>query len=315
MSILDSWKELPFIILDSGLASELEKGGYDIDNPLWSASVLVEAPEAISAVHMDYLKAGADIITTASYQATIPGLVKSGYSLNEARDIIARSVRIAREAVSIFMDSEDYDVSMPVPLVAGSAGSYGAYLADGSEYRGDFSLTGGEFQDFHRGRLEVLAESGADIIAFETIPSYEEAAAIAALMDGYPHIEYWISFTAKDAVNISCGRTFSDCMEMLRGRKNLAAAGINCSDPSLLSPLLESAAGVADIPFIVYPNSGEMYCTEDHMWHGASRAGRIASHARDWLRLGARIIGGCCRTGPADTRTFFKERKSIMKEL
>ncbi len=311
MSVLDPWKDFPFIILDGGLASELEKNGYKLDDNVWSASVLAESPSAVSEVHEAYLKAGADIITTASYQATIPGLVRYGLSEDKAVDLIFDSVRLARESIMIFMDSADYDLSMPLPLVAASAGSYGAYLADGSEYRGDYRLTEKEYHDFHRQRLEILIDAGADLIAFETVPCYDEACAIASLMDGYGDTEYWISFTARDAVHISCGRPFAECMQMLGGRKNLAAAGINCSDPSLFAALLESAGKYADKPFIVYPNSGEMYSTSDHRWHGESRAEHLGAHAVEWYGLGARIIGGCCRTGPADTAALAAARKKI----
>lgn len=312
MSVIDPWKGFPFIILDGGLASELEKNGFTLDNNIWSASVLAESPAAVSDVHMAYLKAGADIITTASYQATIPGLVKYGLSEERAVEIIAESVRLARECTMVFMDSEDYDLSMPLPIVAASAGSYGAYLADGSEYRGDYRLSEKEYHDFHRRRLEIMIENGADLIAFETVPSYDEACAIAGLMEEYGNTEYWISFTVRDSQHISCGRTFAECMQMLRGRKNLAAAGINCSDPSLFASLLESARPFYDKPFIVYPNSGEMYSTVDHHWHGESRAEQLGSHAVEWCGLGAGIIGGCCRTGPADTATLFAARKKMM---
>lgn len=313
MSVLDPWKEFPFIILDGGLASELEKNGYSLDDKIWSASVLAESPSAVSDVHMAYLKAGADIITTASYQATIPGLVKYGLSEDRAEDIILDSVRLARESIMIFMDSEDYDLSMPLPVVAASAGSYGAYLADGSEYRGDFRLSEKEYRDFHRRRVELLIEAGTDLIAFETVPSYDEACAIAGLMEEYRDTEYWISFTAKDSAAISCGRPFAECVQMLRGRSNLAASGINCSDPSFFNSLLQSALPFADKPFIVYPNSGEMYSTVDHHWHGESRAEQIGSHAVEWYGLGARIIGGCCRTGPDDTATLLAARRRMMK--
>ncbi len=309
----DPWKDFPFMILDGGLASELEKSGYELDNLIWSASVLAQYPHAVSDVHMAYLNAGADIITTASYQATVPGLVRAGYSAEEARDIIANSVRLARESVMVYLDSNEYDTSMPVPLVAASAGSYGAYLADGSEYRGDFSLSEDSFIDFHRERLEILIDAGADIIAFETVPSYDEAVAIAGLMDSYKDIEYWISFTVKDSETISCGRKFSECISMLRGRDNLVAAGINCSDPALITGLLKSSAGLNDKPFIVYPNSGEMYCTADHHWHGESRAVQLGSLAVEWASSGARIIGGCCRTGPEDTATLVRARKKMMR--
>lgn len=312
MSVLDPWKDFPFVILDGGLASELEKNGYKLDDQVWSASVLAESPAAVSDIHMAYLKAGADIITTASYQATIPGLVKYGLDEKKAAELIAESVRIARESTMVFMDSEDYDLSMPLPLVAASAGSYGAYLADGSEYRGEYQLGEKEYHDFHRQRLEILIEAGADLIAFETVPSYDEACAIASLMEQYGNTEYWISFTVRDSEHISCGRSFAECIRMLRGRSNLAAAGINCSDPSLFSALLESAGPFRDKPFIVYPNSGEMYSTVDHHWHGESRAEKLGGHAVEWCGLGAGIIGGCCRTGPADTATLFAARKKMM---
>ena len=313
MGVLDPWEKYPFVILDGGLASELEKKGCLLDDYIWSASVLVTGPSTVSDVHTAYLMAGADIITTASYQATIPGLVKYGCTAAGAAAVIAGSVKIAREAVSMFTGSEFHNPAMPAPLVAASAGSYGAFLADGSEYRGDYRLSEREYLDFHRERLEILIEAGADIIAFETVPSFDEARAIAGLMDEYDNMPYWISFTACDNRNISCGRPFADCVKMLSGRPSLVAAGINCSDPSFFSSLLESARPFSDKPFIVYPNSGEMYNAVDRHWFGRSRVEKLGAFAVEWAGLGARIIGGCCRTGPADTAVIFDARDAMMK--
>lgn len=293
-------RDYPFIIIDGGLATELEKSGCNLNDRLWSAKILAENPDVIREVHLSYLKAGADCIITSSYQATIPGFMSAGFSKGESEMLIERSVIIAREALEIYKQSAAENCNRPEPFIAASAGCYGAYLANGSEYRGDYHLDAAGYREFHRGRVEILAHAGAEIIAFETFPSMEEAVAVADMMDQYSDLYYWIVFTVKDPLNTTHGDRLIECLKYLNGKRNLIAAGINCSPPELISPALESLDYESKKRFIAYPNSGEHFYTDCSCWRDDPSASDFYSLAGEWYRRGALFIGGCCRTGPSD---------------
>lgn len=306
--------EFPFVVIDGGLATELEKMGYNLKDRLWSAKILAEAPDAVMQVHRSYLDAGADCIITSSYQATVPGFISSGYSRGESVDLIWRSMQLARDAIGQFMES-GFDSERPEPFVAASAGCYGAFLADGSEYRGDYRLSLKEYKDFHRERIGILADAGADFIAFETFPNIDEGIAVADLMNDFPDLFYWVVFTASDEKHISNGELFSDCVKELGGRKNLAGIGINCSRPELVSPLLGEVSSLVKVPLVVYPNSGEHFDTGCTCWTDESSTADFSLLSEEWYNLGAGAIGGCCRTGPDDIRKVSDYRKRLIKSI
>lgn len=303
--------EYPFIILDGGFATELEKKGFNLKDRLWSAKLIAEDPGAVRDVHLSYLQSGADCIITSSYQATIPGFISAGYTRKDAVRLIGDSVRIADDAIKLFYESSPDMSRRPEPFIAASAGCYGAYLADGSEYRGDYHLDLSEYKKFHKERVDILVEAGAGIIAFETFPSMEEAAAVAELMEEYSDIFYWVVFTMKDALTTSHGDKFIDCMKLLHGRKNLIAAGINCSPPEFITPVLDSLEYLK-INFAVYPNSGEHYHTDCSCWDEDPSASDYRRLAEEWYNRGAKLIGGCCRTGPDDIAKIRSFREELL---
>ncbi len=292
--------EYPFIIIDGGFATELEKKDFDLKDRLWSAKIIAEAPDAVRDVHLSYLNAGADCIITSSYQATVPGFISAGYSRSEAIALIWKSVKIASDAVKIFHDSSPDMSKRPEPFIAASAGCYGSFLADGSEYRGDYHLDVNGYKNFHRERVDILADAGAEIIAFETFPCMEEAAAVAELMEEYSDLSYWIVFTIRDAFHTNHGDDFKECIRSLQGRKNLAASGVNCSPPELIIPVLDSLDAELKKRLVVYPNSGEHYHTDCSCWQDDPTASDYRKLSEEWYSRGARLIGGCCRTGPSD---------------
>lgn len=156
--------EHPFVLLDGAMATELEARGCDLTDSLWSAKVLMENPQLIYDVHLDYFRAGAQVAITASYQATPDGFAARGLDEAQSRSLIGKSVELARQA------RESYLAENPTAkglLIAGSVGPYGAYLADGSEYRGDYQRSAQVFQEFHRPRVEALLDAGADLLACE----------------------------------------------------------------------------------------------------------------------------------------------------
>jgi homocysteine S-methyltransferase len=303
MSIVSDFIERQgFVVLDGGLATELENRGESLDNPLWSARILLSAPEKIADVHHCYFVAGADVAIASSYQATFPGLQATGLSSQQAERVIRRSVSIAVEARERFWGNPQNRVGRLRPLVAASVGPYGAFLHDGSEYRGNYGVPRGTLRDFHRDRLAILADSGADLLACESIPSLLEAEALIDLLGDFPNSQAWISFTCKDVSHISDGAKFADAVLVASQADSVVAVGLNCTAPSLVNALLEKARAVTDKPLVAYPNSGELYDMATRGWRSTSETGIIEDAARGWREQGALLIGGCCRTTPETIR-------------
>ncbi|XP_022959458.1 homocysteine S-methyltransferase 3-like [Cucurbita moschata] len=299
-------------VIDGGLATELERHGADLNDPLWSAKCLVSSPHIVRRVHLDYLDAGANIITTASYQATIQGFEAKGFSRDESEELLRKSVEIALEAREIYLerctkDSWDWTATergstRPI-LVAASVGSYGAYLADGSEYSGKYgdSVSLETLKDFHRRRVQILANAGADLIAFETIPNKLEAQAYAELLDEEGiEIPAWFSFNSKDGINMVSGDSITDCASIADASKRVVAVGINCTPPRYIHGLISSIREVTNKPILIYPNSGETYDGETKQWlkSDGMTGEDFVSYVSKWKEAGASLFGGCCRTTP-----------------
>jgi homocysteine S-methyltransferase len=285
-----------FIMLDGALATELERHGADLKHELWSAKMLIEAPEMIRQVSQDYLLAGADIITTATYQASFEGFEKVGIDRVRAGNLMQLSVDLALLAREAFWSHYENHRGRLRPLVAASIGPYGACLADGGEYHGNYGLDKEALVDFHRPRMEELAHSDADMLAFETIPSKLEAQALIELLAEFPQRKAWLSFSCKDEEHVCHGESFAECAALAEISDQIIAVGINCTAPQFVVPLLESA-GTVSKPLIVYPNSGEDWLADEYRWSGKS-VGPL--NAASWYDAGARVIGGCCRTTPDD---------------
>lgn len=297
-------KDFPLIILDGALATELERLGCDINDSLWSAKILAQNPEIIEKVHYDYFASGADCAITSSYQATIEGYIEKGFTELEAISLIKKSAEIAKKARDDFWLNPLNRINRPTPLVAGSVGPYGAYLADGSEYRGDYKISEEELIEFHRPRLKILVDAGVDILACETIPSLIEAKAIIKLLEEFPKAYCWMSFSAKNDLQISDGTLISDCAKYLDDFTQVAAIGINCSAPAHIQSLIEEIKNNSKKPIVVYPNSGEEYDAHSKTWHGNSSSENYSCSAKSWFDKGAQLIGGCCRTTPEDIKSI-----------
>ena len=294
----------PVLVIDGALATELERRGHNLKDELWSAKILLEQPEAIQQIHYDYFKAGADCAITASYQATIEGFKKRGLNDQEAIALIQKSVKIAIDARDEFWADETNRAGRSKPFIAASVGPYGAFLANGEEYIGNYGLTEKELMDFHRPRMRALIEAGADMLACETIPSLLEAQAIAKLLKEFPNITAWISFSARDEMHISEGQSFADCLRLLDGNPQITAIGINCTSPKYIPSLIRAGKQQTDKPILVYPNLGERYNAEKNDWDGHPATESFGEEAKIWYDAGARMIGGCCRTTPEDIRVI-----------
>ena len=296
----------PFIILDGALATELEARGCSLADNLWSAKVLMEDPQLIRDVHLDYFRAGAQIAITASYQATPAGFAARGLTESQSKTLIEHSVRLAQEAREMYR-AENPDAG-PL-LVAGSVGPYGAFLADGSEYRGDYVRSSEEFQAFHRPRIEALLNAGADLLACETLPSFAEIEALADLLLDYPQAQAWFSFTLRDDEHLSDGTPLAQVVETLAKYPQIAALGINCIALEKTTAALKHLHSLTALPLVVYPNSGETYDATTKEWHAHSdTCGSLLGYLPQWLEAGARLIGGCCRTTPKDIAALSEKR-------
>ncbi|MFO1465365.1 MAG: homocysteine S-methyltransferase [Steroidobacteraceae bacterium] len=293
-----------FVVLDGGLATELERRGADINDALWSAKLLIDEPELIRAVHLDYYRAGADVATTASYQATFEGLAKRGFDAQAAAALMRTSVTLALEAREQFWSDPANRAHRLRPLVAASIGPYGAMLADGSEYRGRYGLGETALMDFHRPRMQVLASAGADLLACETVPSQLEARALARLLWEFPHMPAWISFSCRDGIHTCEGQRIADCVRELEAYDQVVALGVNCTAPQHIDSLLAQMRGATDKLLLVYPNSGEQYDATAKVWRGTATPLEFARRAVAWQAAGARLIGGCCRTTPLNIQAL-----------
>lgn len=279
------------VVLDGGLSNALEDRGHDLSSALWTARLLRDAPGEIVAVHRAYFAAGAGVATTASYQASVPGLVAAGASQSEAEALIVASVRLAREA----RDQAAAHTEVPL-FVAASVGPYGAARADGSEYTGRYGRTAAQLRDFHGPRLELLAAAGPDLLAVETIRDADEAEVLVQLLDeiGMPA---WFSYSVASGTT-RAGQPLASAFAVLKGSTTIRAAGVNCSAPADVPTAVRTAVTVTGLPGVAYPNRGEAWDNAAHAWTGL---GTFApDEVRSWIAAGAQLVGGCCRVGEDD---------------
>lgn len=300
------------LILDGGLASELEARGHRLQDRLWSARLLMDDPDAIQGVHSDFVQAGADVIVSAGYQASLQGFAQQGIDGSRGEELLRHSVHLARRAVDAAWTDGVSDGRLR-PRVAAGIGPYGAFLADGSEYRGDDGLSDDALMDFHRRRFHLLADTvldpgGADLLACETIPSVREARALTALLaerrQAGRGVPAWLSMSCRDGVHVADGTPLAEVVRQVASEPSWVALGVNCTAPRHVASLLAAVTSTTDIPALAYPNSGESWDADAKQWCEGSHqgAGDLASQAVHWRDLGARLLGGCCRTTPADIR-------------
>jgi S-methylmethionine-dependent homocysteine/selenocysteine methylase len=284
------------VVVDGGLATELEALGHDLADRLWSARLLADEPEAIVEAHLAYFRAGARVAITASYQATFEGFAARGIGRAEAAALLARSVALAAEARSRYL-AECAPANAGPLLVAASIGPYGAALADGSEYRGRYGLDRAALRDFHRERLGVLWGAGPDLLACETIPDVVEAGALADLVEEAGAVG-WLAVSCADGGHLRDGTRVEEAAEIADAAPGFVAVGVNCTAPEHVEELVRRIAAVTAKPIVVYPNSGEGWDAAARRWIPAAGVTVDAATARAWVAAGARLVGGCCRVGP-----------------
>ena len=296
------------VVLDGAMSTPLERLGADTNNDLWTAKALIDNEELVYEVHKMYFEAGADLIITDTYQANVQAFEKVGYSETEARNLIKKAVKIAQKA------RDDYENKTGKHnYIAGTIGPYGAYLANGSEYRGDYELSTKEYQQFHLPRIEELATTGVDILAIETQPKLDEVLAILELLkEKYPQQKVYVSYTLSDDDTISDGTPLPRAIHALEDYLQVIAVGINCVKLELVEPALKNMKEITDKHLIVYPNSSAVYDPKSKTWSQPKTSATFEELIPNWYEAGARIIGGCCTTGPKEIKTvadFIKRNK------
>lgn len=273
------------INLDGGLSTALELNGNKLSTSLWTGELIRTAPDEITKAHLDFINAGAEIIITSAYQLSYLGCGNRGWSELQTDEALYKSTQLAKDAVS----QTEKNVK-----VAASVGPYGAALADGSEYRGNYGIGKTALKDFHAKRIEILIASNPDYLALETMPDTEEVEVLLDLLSDCP-IPYWVSYSCKEGNQTNAGQSFASAVDLVQ---SAMAVGINCTAPELISGLLGSASSA--IPFVVYPNSGRKWDAVAKEWIGSTELGFADSLVKEWIDLGAEIIGGCCGIGPKE---------------
>jgi len=297
------------MMIDGGLSTELEARGHDLKDELWSARLLLDAPEAVRQVHMDFLAAGADCITTVTYQATVQGFSRRGLGERDAVDMIRLAVQLAVDARDEFWADHANREGRLRPLVAASIGPYGAFLADGSEYTGDYDIDDEALHQFHRVRWSALAHSPADVLACETIPSAREAEVLLQLLGETPGLWAWLSFSCRDDVHLSDGSPLVEVAQLCDTAPGVMAVGVNCVPPSAVAALIVELRKGTTKPVVVYPNSGELYNAEVKTWESTPDDLDWLHAGTEWAEMGVAGIGGCCRVDP---RTIAAMRQQLV---
>uniref|UniRef100_A0A146LW40 Homocysteine S-methyltransferase n=3 Tax=Lygus hesperus TaxID=30085 RepID=A0A146LW40_LYGHE len=290
------------ILIDGGFSTELSQHINErIDgHPLWTARFLITNKEACIKTHREFIKAGAKIIRTNTYQASADGFIKHmGVPLSEAVKPIVDSVAFCRKAMEL--------ENRPDVIIGGSIGPIGAWRGDGSEYSGKYwnDLTSQEYMCLHRHRVEALVNSGVRLLCFETIPCSSEALALLDLLKQYPNVQAWLSFSCRNDHQISNGEIFAEVAAQCwkKGKDQLVAIGVNCMDPYWVSTLFKDLINLdSTVPFVAYPNSGERYDTVIKEWVQGENKKVIADYVQEWLEMGIAYVGGCCRNSSKEIK-------------
>ncbi|KAL4219812.1 hypothetical protein ACF0H5_020224 [Mactra antiquata] len=300
-------------VLDGGTSEEISRNGYFsiYGDPLWSARLLLTDPGAILNAHKNFLEAGSEVVVTASYQASVPGLIQHlNVTEEKAIELIGQSVYIARQACK---DVAEKNGCKP-GLVAGSVGPYGACLHDGSEYTGKYmdNITTEELQVWHRPRLKALMEARPDFIAIETIPAQQEAEAIVSLIEKeFPDIKAWVTFACKNGEETCRGEKFVSAVKSICDSSNVIGVGVNCTSYEYVTSLLKSLQSLnLQKPIIVKPNSGELW-DSGKGWYGREKSLLLSDYIEEWYKNGATWMGGCCRFYPDDIRSIVQKVKQM----
>lgn len=280
----------PFSVLDGGLSTALENLGADTSSRLWTAGAVMTSPDLVMEAHRSYVEAGADVVTTASYQCGVEEFVAAGLGPAEARRALVATTELARRA------TVGTDVA-----VAASLGPFGASRADGSEYSGRYDASFDDVIRYHRDKIAIVVDTGPDIVAVETLPRADEAAAIADALVAVGAPPAWFSFGCRDARTTYGGDDLATAIGRVIDYPALVAIGVNCAAPDVIDGAIETVGSVRrGAPMVAYPNHGRRWDAVHARWIGDAHRFPESELVDRWTASGVALLGGCCGVGPTD---------------
>ena len=286
----------PFTVVDGGLSTALDDLGHRPEGLLWTAQLVIDRPDVLVQAHRTFVDAGADVIISASYQASVDGFIAAGLNAKAARSALASTTELARRSGARF--------------VASSIGPFGAALGDGSEYHGRYAADWDEVRAFHRSRFQVLANTGPDLFAIETIPSAIEAEIVLDELVRATQLPAWLCVTCVDEGTTCAGDTIEAVAQLAATAPTIAAFGVNCTHPRHVTGLLQRAASATSLPLVAYPNHGRTWDAQRECWVG-DHTDQLTTRVGEWILHGARLIGGCCGVGAPDVARLVGARAAL----
>ena len=277
-------------LLDAAMGSDLNRRGLATRLPLWSALGLLERPDLVRQIHLDNLLAGADIVTTNTFRSSARTLAKAGIEPGRAAELDGLAVRLADEARA---SSGRTDA-----LIAGSI----APLDDC--YSPVFDIPVETALAEHRAQARNLAAAGVDLLMVETMPTSAEAelALRAALETGLPTTTGFVCVTPEPngPVRLLSGETLAEAVARVLPL-GPAAVFVNCAPVDVIAAGLRELGALTTAPVGGYANAGHV--DDEVGWSpaGGMSGDEYGRHVAEWLKLGARIVGGCCGTHPVHT--------------
>lgn len=281
------------VVLDGGIGTELERRGVAMDPEAWCGLASLENASVLEGIHLDYIRAGADIVTTNTYASSRLMLGPAGFAdrLEEINRTAIRAARRAREA------SGRDDV-----LVAGSLSH--RWPCDKQTSGLDFARVPAqaEMREAFGELARLLGEGGCDLILLEMMyyPEAVRPAFEAAMATGLP---VWAGFSARRAED---GRVlgftpdrdmaFEDLVRILEDFE-VAVAGVMHTSANVTGDALAILGRAFQGPLMAYPDSGHF---KSPNWHfeDVISPDELLRFATQWVESGVRIVGGCCGLSP-----------------
>jgi S-methylmethionine-dependent homocysteine/selenocysteine methylase len=280
-------------VLDGATGTELERRGIPADLPLWSAAALDGAPDVVTAIHREYIEAGADIIAANTFRTNVRTLARAGRIANGVR-LNQLAVALARRAVA--------DATAP-PRPAGLRILVAASVAPVEDcYCPQRVPTAATLQSEHRQMMAWLQAAGPDLIWIETMTTIREARA-AAEAAATLTLPFVISFTTQATGELRGGEPLADAVAAALPFGPLAV-GVNCIPPRGLTTLLPRLRQLTTLPLAAYAHVNNAAPIPGWTYGQMMDADEYGRTARSWLDLGAAIVGGCCGTTPEHIRAI-----------
>ena len=288
-------------LLDGSMSFPLEQLGYNLKNKLWTGMALISDPDIIKNIHKDYINAGADYISTSTYQVSYDRLQNMGYQSSDIKKVFQKSIDLVKEAIKESRSKKEIKI-------VGSFGPFASYDPNASEYVGKYNSSDDEIKNFHLNNINIIEETDLDIILYETIPCLREIEILSKVLS-QTNKEIWISITCNENIEFRDGSSFKEACKIISQIEQITTMGINCFSPLLVEKALKELKKYSNKKTLVYPNSGEKYNPKDKYWSGKNEFNNLM--IKNWLSLSPDIIGGCCRVGYNNIKKMREEIDSL----